>query len=290
MAGVNDPVFRAICKRMGAALTYTEMISSKGLAYGNARTQEMIAGLPEDKPYAVQLFGNEPEVMAAEAQRLHEQLADDIALIDINMGCPARKVASAGSGAALLEKPDLAAAIVSAVSSAVSVPVTVKMRLLHESDDATTLGFAERMAQSGAAALTIHGRTAGQFYTGTARKDIVGVLARYLEIPVIASGDVYSADDIQTYWDEGASAVMAARGARGNPWIFAGDKPSLEEVVSIAREHTMRLYEWEPRKLVWMRKHLAWYFKGAPHALKVRKAVQTAVTLEDYLEILDVCL
>jgi len=272
---------------MGAALTYTEMISSKGLAYGNKRTQEMIASLPEDVPYAVQLFGNEPEVMAAEARALEEQLGENLALIDINMGCPARKVTSGGNGAALLQNPELAASIVLAVSSAVEAPVTVKMRLVHESDDSATLSFAERLAQNGAAALAIHGRTAEQYYRGSARKDMVGLLARKLVIPVIASGDVFSQEDIEDYWQQGASAVMVARGARGNPWIFAAKKPSSVEIVELVREHTIQLFEWEPRKLVWMRKHFAWYFKGSAHAVNVRKAVQTAETLDDYLAILD---
>ncbi|MDR2035621.1 MAG: tRNA-dihydrouridine synthase family protein [Coriobacteriales bacterium] len=285
MAGVNDPVFRALCRRMGADLTYTEMISSKGLAYKNLRTQEMIAALPEDRPYAVQIFGHEPEVMAAQACVLEQQLGSDLALIDINMGCPARKVASAGSGAALLQKPKLAGSIVQAVASAVRTPVTVKMRLVSDSAE-ETLAFARLMAQSGAAALTIHGRTASQYYHGTAQKSIVSLLSEHLPVPVLASGDVFSEADIQDYWNEGANAVMIARGARGNPWIFAGYQPSYAEIIEVAREHTERLFDWEPRKLVWMRKHLAWYFRGTPHAVQIRKAVQTAVTLEDYLSIL----
>jgi len=299
MAGVNDPVFRAICRRMGAGLTYSEMISSKGLAYKNARTKEMLAALPEDEPYAVQLFGNEAEVMADEARSLEEQLGSKLALIDINMGCPARKVASGGSGAALLDKPELAASIVAAISLAVKLPVTVKMRLLEEPGDldgsaeskehsfSATLAFAKLMEESGAAALTIHGRTSSQFYRGTARRDIVGLLVQHLGIPIIASGDVFSTEDVQEYLKRGASAVLAARGARGNPWIFAGRIPDLAEIVAVSSEHATRLFEWEPRKLVWMRKHLAWYFKGSPHAVRVRKAVQTAVTLEDYLSVIE---
>jgi len=287
MAGVNDPVFRAICRRLGAGITYTEMISAKGLAYGNLKTQEMITALQGDKPYAVQLFGDDPQIMAAEAHKLALRLKDDLALIDINMGCPARKVTSTGSGAALLQKPKLAASIVTEVSSAVVLPVTVKMRLVCKSNDIRTLSFAEDMVASGAQAITIHGRTAEQFYTGRARKDIAGALVRHLEIPIFASGDVCTQDDIQEYWSLGVNAVLAARGARGNPWIFSGHKPSIIEIAEVAREHTVGLYEFEPRKLVWMRKHLAWYFKGSPEALKIRKAVQTAVSLEDYLVILD---
>jgi tRNA-dihydrouridine synthase len=163
------------------------------------------------------------------------------------------------------------------------------MRLVHERDDEATLCFARGMERAGAAALTLHGRTAEQYYRGEARKDVVGLLAGQLAIPVIASGDVFSAEDIEAYWGLGACAVMVARGARGNPWMFAGYEPELEELVAVAREHTVRLYDWQPRKLVWLRKHLAWYFKGTPCALRVRKAVQSAVSLEDYLSILDSC-
>lgn len=289
MAGVNDPVFRAICRRKGAALTYSEMISAKGLAYGNKKTFEMLGSLPEDRPFAVQLFGNEPDTMASQAQWLSTHLGSKLALIDINMGCPVRKVAGQGSGAALLSTPKLAEAITSAVCSASPVPVTVKIRLLSAADDASTVAFARMLASAGAAALTIHGRTPQQHYTGTAQRDIVNSLVSALDIPVFASGDVYTPDDIQDYRARGAQAVMVARGARGNPWIFSGEKPSQEEVVRVAREHTLGLHAWDAHKLVWMRKHLAWYFKGYPGAVSVRKAVQTAVTLDDYLAILDAC-
>ncbi len=194
-----------------------------------------------------------------------------------------------GGGSALLQKPECAAAIVESVSSAVKVPVTVKMRLLSEHDDQATLAFAQQMERAGAAALALHGRTAAQQYKGIARRDIIELCARELSIPLLASGDVFSGEDIQDYQSRGAAAVLVARGARGNPWIFAGYQPSLAEIIEVAREHTIRLHEWEPRKLVWMRKHLAWYFKGTPGAVRVRTAVQTAVTLEDYLAILNAC-
>ncbi|MDR1088900.1 MAG: tRNA-dihydrouridine synthase family protein [Coriobacteriales bacterium] len=288
MAGVNDPVFRALCRRMGAGLTYTEMISSLALAYGNRKTQDMLRALPEDRPYAVQLFGSEPAVMAAQARALEAELGAGLALIDINMGCPARKVVSSGNGAALLKRSELACEIVAAVHAAVRVPVTVKMRLVSHAD-ADTLAFASGLAESGAAALTIHGRTAEQYYRGAAHRSSVDTLVAGLSIPVIASGDVFSREDAREYRERGASAVMVARGARGNPWIFSGEEPDLAERVAVAREHVERLHAWEPRKLVWMRKHLAWYFKGSPVALRVRKAVQTAVSLEDYLALLESC-
>lgn len=287
MAGVNDPVFRALCRRMGASLTYTEMISSMGLAHRNAKTQKMIAALPEDIPYAVQLFGSEPEVMAAEARSVAKRLGNTLALIDINMGCPARKVATGGSGAALLQKPCVALNIIEAVCKAVCLPVTVKMRLLSSVGGDDTLAFAKRVQEAGAAAITLHGRTAEQGYKGVAERETVARLASELDIPVVASGDVFTPEDIQDYFRRGVSAVMVARGAQGNPWMFAGYEPSMEERIALAREHTQRLYEWDPHKLVWMRKHLAWYFKGTPTAVRIRTAVQRAVVVEDYLAILE---
>lgn len=288
MAGVNDPVFRALCRRMGAGLTLTEMISSKGLAYGNKKTHEMLGALPEDKPYAVQLFGNEPSVMAAQAYELEQQRGSEIASIDLNMGCPAPKVVSQGSGAALLQQLRLAKELVAKVSSAVTLPITVKMRLVSSHPDALdTLAFAQALEEEGAKALALHGRTAAQSYTGRARREVITLLAQHLSIPVVASGDVYTSEDIDDYLKKGAATVMVARGAQGNPWIFARVQPSLAEIQKVAREHTKQLYQFEPHKLLWMRKHLAWYFKGTPGAVHIRKALQTATVLDDYLRIID---
>ena len=323
MAGINDPVFRAICKRMGASLTYSEMISSKGLSYKNQKTYSMLKYLPEEAPFAVQLFGNEPQTMAHTAAELEMHLGNDLALIDINMGCPARKVAGKGDGAALMRTPELAAEIIAAVVTAVHVPVTVKCRKGFGSGEDTALELAKRSEQAGAAAIGIHGRTAHQLYQGTADRMLIERIAKAISIPVFASGDVYSYADIEDYFSRGAAGVFVARGALGNPWIFSQHsnaekihprqkpttectiascflkpaaectiassslKPTLDERIDIAYEHTTRLFELDPQKLVTMRRHIAWYFKGIPHATQVRNSLNECRTLNDYLQLLE---
>jgi nifR3 family TIM-barrel protein len=301
MAGVNDPAFRAICKRLGAGLTYTEMISAKGMSYHNAHTRDMLAYLPGEKPVAFQLFGNDPAVMAAEARELEERCGADAALIDINMGCPARKVAGKGDGAALMRDPALAERIIRAVVAAVSLPVTVKFRRGYTRSADTCCDFARMCEQAGAAAVAVHGRTAEQGYKGSSDRDAVGRVAAAVSIPVIASGDVFSAQDVAYYLNEqGSAAVMVARGAQGNPWIFAqarallaGDEegaahvPTVAERAAIAREHTTVLAQLNPRRLPSMRKHIAWYFKGTKCATAVRRQVNICVTLSDYEVLFD---
>ncbi|MDR1713899.1 MAG: tRNA dihydrouridine synthase DusB [Coriobacteriales bacterium] len=287
MAGVNDPVFRRICKRLGAALTYTEMISAKGLAFGNSRTADMLYMDPTEKPAAVQLFGHEPEVLAAQAAWLEQHHGQDIALIDINMGCPARKIAGKGDGAALMCDAGLAERIIRAVVAATTLPVTVKLRKGYELGEDTAVEFARLAEASGAAAVAVHGRYAMQYYHGPADKQLIGQVKQAVRIPVIASGDVFSSADANYYLQEqGADAVMAARGAQGNPWLFAGYQPQLAERVAVAREHALGLAELLPRRLASMRKHIAWYFKGTRQATEIRRAVQVCRTLEDYLMLL----
>jgi nifR3 family TIM-barrel protein len=284
MAGVNDPAFRALCKRMGAALSYTEMISTKGLSYGNTKTDDMLMCVDDELPLAVQLFGNEPHIVAAQAQEIERRMGNKLALIDINMGCPARKVAGKGDGAALMRSPERAFEILSAVVTQVQVPVTVKFRKGYELHENTAQDFALMAEEAGVAAVAVHGRTAQQMYRGKADRSVIDCVAKALRIPVIASGDVYTQADIQDYFSRGAAAVMVARGAQGNPWIFspAIAPPSLEARLAVAWEHTSRLYELKPDKLVSMRRHIAWYFKGLPHAAALRRSLNSCVTLQDY--------
>jgi nifR3 family TIM-barrel protein len=286
MAGVNDPVFRGICSSLGADLTYTEMVSAKGLAYGRARTEALLFVGEGERPVAVQLFGRDPDTLADQAGRLESSYGDRIALIDINMGCPARKIAGKGEGAALMREPALAKAILTAVVRAVKLPVTVKFRKGYELDEDSAVDFA-RMAEScGVAAVAVHGRTARQFYHGQSDREIIARVARAVAIPVIASGDVFTREDIREYRERhGANAVMVARGARGNPWIFAANErgePSLEERVRVAHEHAMGLARVAPRRLASMRRHISWYFTGTPHATAIRRAAHDCTGLRDY--------
>jgi nifR3 family TIM-barrel protein len=283
MAGINDPVFRGICRRMGADLTYTEMVSAKGLAYRSARTEALLSPGEDERPVAVQLFGKESDTLAAQAKRLASRHRDEIALIDINMGCPARKIAGKGEGAALMKDPHLAERILSAVVGAVDVPVTVKFRKGYELGEDCAVDFAKMAESCGVAAVAIHGRTARQFYQGKSDRELIARVKQAVSIPVVASGDVFTRDDIRDYREEwGADAVMVARGARGNPWIFASVKPSLEERVRVAHEHTIGLARLAPYRLSSMRRHIPWYFRGTPHATAIRRAVHDCGDPRDY--------
>jgi nifR3 family TIM-barrel protein len=283
MAGVADPVFRGICKRMGAAWTYSEMISAQGLAHASAKTEDLLLMTEEEKPAAVQLFGREPEVMAAQARALEERYGADLLCVDINMGCPARKIASKGEGAALMREPAQAARVLAAVVAAVRLPVTVKFRKGFELGEDAAVDFALMAEASGAAAVAVHGRYARQMYRGESDREIIARVKEAISIPVIASGDVFTSADIQHYREDcGADAVMIARGVRGNPWLFAGIEPTLEERVRVAGEHAALLARLLPYRLASMRRHIAWYFKGTPHAAAIRREAERCVTLADF--------
>jgi nifR3 family TIM-barrel protein len=283
MAGVNDPVFRGICASFGADLTYTEMVSAKGLEYGNAKTATLRAVGSDEGRVAVQLFGKDPATLAGQARRLEEEYGAGIVLIDINMGCPARKIAGKGEGAALMREPALAEAILRAVVGAVGLPVTVKFRKGYELDDDIAVDFALMAESCGVAAVAVHGRTARQLYHGASDREVVGRVKQAVSIPVIASGDVFAREDIRAYREDfGADAVMVARGARGNPWIFSDADPSLEERVRVAHRHVVDLARLMPRRLTSMRRHVSWYFRATPHAAAIRRAANDCGDLRDY--------
>lgn len=296
MAGVNDPVFRRICRCCGADLSYSEMISALGLAYGSARSAELLYIDDLEKPLAVQLFGKDPQVLAEQARLLEERYGSDLALIDINMGCPTRKIAGKGEGAALMRDPALAERILRSVVEVVSLPVTVKFRRGYDAGQETAVQFAQMAEAAGVAAVAVHGRWAVQLYSGQADRQLIGRVKAAVGIPVIASGDVYTPMDVQFYLQEqGADAVMVARGAQGNPWIFSAIKAglgatpqiTLTERVTVAREHLCGLNELFPHRLAAMRKHIAWYFKGIPGAVTIRQQVNNCLQLADYLQLLD---
>jgi tRNA-dihydrouridine synthase B len=283
MAGVTEPPFRAICKRFGAGLTTTEMVSAKGLHYnpdsGDARA--LLTFAPEEIPCAVQIFGSDPEIMAEQARRIAERFEGKVAVIDINMGCPVTKVVSKGEGSALMRTPELAAAIVERVVASCGLPVTVKCRKGWDSGEANVVEFAQAMEAAGASAITVHGRTRGQFYRGRADWDVIAQTKQAVSVPVIGSGDVMSADDALAMLERtGVDAVTVARGAQGNPWIFREaralidrgerlDRPTPLERIDVAREHAAALVAFAgERAFVRMRKHVAWYIaemRGATH-------------------------
>lgn len=287
MAGVTDASFRRICRRFGAGLTYSEMVSAKALSYGDRKTKQLLEHEGEH-PFAVQLFGHEPEIMAEAAKYVREQGAD---LIDLNMGCPAPKIVRNGDGAALLKTPELCGHLVHAVKGAVDCPVTVKIRLGWEK--LTCMETAKILEQAGADAICVHGRTAVQQYTGTADWEAIAGVKRTVSVPVIGNGDVVDAESCrQMFAQTACDAVMIGRAAMGNPWIFSGisggTAPSAEERILQALEHTRMLIS---RKgghigILESRKHVCWYLKGIAGSGRIKGAVNAALSYGKMEELL----
>lgn len=302
MAGISDIAFRDICIEHGADLTYSEMVSAKGLAYGSAKTKSLIELAPAEERIGVQLFGHEPDVVAKEAAHIADELADELAVIDINMGCPARKIVSKGDGSALMNDPLLAGDIVRAVKSAVKgatcSKVSVKFRRGWSLGDDTSLDFARMMEDAGADAVTVHGRYAMQYYKGSADWECIARIKDAISIPVIGNGDITSGRDALSMLEvTGCDHVMIARAAVGNPWIFeeihaAFAKEefapvSLEERIATMKAHAEKLALIDPRLLVRMRKHASAYIKGLPGASAARGQLNSCVTLEDFHRVFD---
>lgn len=299
MAGVSDEAFRTLCREQGADLTYTEMVSAKGLSCANEKTRHLLHLAEGEDQVAVQLFGHEPDVMADQARWVEQEMGETLAYLDINMGCPARKIVSKGDGSALMKTPDLAAAIVRAVSAAVEHPVTVKFRRGWAEGDETCVEFARRMEDAGAAAVAVHGRYALQLYRGRADWDAIARVKAAVSIPVVGNGDVKcGADAVALVERTGCDAVMIARAAEGNPWVFAqckaalaGEpepaKPSVEERIAMARRHARLLAEREGRNIVRMRKHAMWYMTGLPGAAAARAKINACVSVEDFDRVFD---
>lgn len=309
MAGVAEAPFRGICKQMGAALTYSEMVSATGLHHNphSPTATKLLEFAPNETPVAVQLFGRDPHIIAEQAARLLDRYGSDIALIDINMGCPVSKVVAKGEGSALMREPAQATRIVTAVVRASSVPVTVKFRKGWDDAHANAVEFARQMEDAGASGLAIHGRTTTQLYRGHADWKVIAQVKAAVSVPVFGSGDVMSADDVANMLVEtGVDAVMIARGAQGNPWIFAearalverGERvppPTPSERIDVARAHLRALTAFAgERGAVRMRKHIAWYVTGLPGATRIRTLVnecrssaQLEALLVGYLDQLD---
>ena len=293
MAGVTDLPFRGICREMGCDLTYTEMISAKGLLYGSERTAQLLATSPLERPCAAQLFGSDPAILSEMACRVQERYAGEIALIDINMGCPAHKIVGNGEGSALMRNLPLAARIIESVSKSVTLPVTVKFRKGWDDSSINAVAFGHMAQESGAAAVTVHGRTREQGYSGRADWDIIGEVKAALRVPVIGNGDVCSGESaLSMLAYTGCDGIMVARGAQGNPWIFreiksalrgeAIIKPTAHERVEMAMRHARLQYEFKGvHGVIEMRKHVAWYMHGLPRAAALRTRVNACSTLEE---------
>lgn len=283
IAGFSDVGLRALCAEMGAGLTCTEMVSAKGLMYGNEHTEDLLHTTDAEKICAVQLFGSDPEILARAAESDELSKFD---VIDVNMGCPVKKIVSNGEGSALLKNPSLAADIVRALRRA-GKPVTVKFRIGFEQNSRTGVDFARCMQDAGAAAVTVHGRTREQFYEGKADWDYIAEVVRAVEIPVIANGDVLSKEDYQNIKAHtGAAGVMIARGALGNPQIFAeitGEACPYKTRKEIVLKHIEILSSFHSEIYVVnnMKKHVACYCKGLRGGKRLKLEVFAAKSLEE---------
>jgi tRNA-dihydrouridine synthase B len=292
MAGVTDLPFRLIVKRYGVGLLVTEMVSAKALYYDDRRTKELTRVADEEHPVSLQLFGSEPEIMAIAVEKMNSHPAE---MFDINMGCPAPKIIKNGDGSALMKNPKLAAEVVRSAVNASSKPVTVKFRKGWDDSQVNAVEFAKMMEDAGASAITVHGRTREQFYSGRADYDIIRDVVKAVKIPVIGNGDIFSVEDAKRMIDHtGCSGIMVARGAMGNPWLIREigvfletgtilPKPDDDEKVRVALEHFDLLIreKGERTGLLEMRKHAAWYIKGIKNSSQAKDAINKATTREE---------
>lgn len=297
MAGVTDLPFRLLCKEQGADLVYTEMISAKGIYYNNKNTQKLWEIDERERPVALQLFGSEPELMADMAEKIEGRNFD---ILDINMGCPVPKVVNNGEGSALMKNPELAGRIVKAVSKRIQKPVTVKFRKGFNDKMINAVDFAKCMEENGAAAIAVHGRTREEYYSGKADWEIIARVKEAVKIPVLASGDIFSAEDaIRCEKETACDGLMLARGVRGNPWLFhqiktyqetgmIEEKPDFSEVLQMILRHGKMLMDFKGELMGMreMRKHVAWYTAGYKNSASIRRRVNE---VETYRHLEELC-
>lgn len=299
MAGTTDLSFRRICRRFGAEMTVTEMVSAKALHYRDSKT-DRIAALDEgEAPAAVQIFGSEPDIMA-EAAAMLASGSSKPAVIDINMGCPMKKIVGNGEGSRLMQNPALAGKIIRAVSDAISIPVTVKFRTGWDETSKNAPEFARVCEASGADAICIHGRTREQMYAPPVDLQTIAEVKRAVSIPVIGNGDVMTAADaIEMFSKTGVDGVAVARGSMGNPWIFDEIKcrlegrefcpPTTKERLSVALEHLDSMIREKGLRvgICEGRRQLSYYIAGLPGAAAARDAINRAQSREEIGQILN---
>ena len=282
---MSDHPFRVLCREQGAALTCLEMISANALKYGNKKTEELIFITEDEHPVSLQLFGPDPETIAAAAEKIARYPFD---ILDLNMGCPMPKIVNNREGADLLRDPKRASAIVRAAVAATDRPVTVKFRRGFSEGENIAAEFAKYMEDAGASALIIHGRTREQYYSGRADWDCVREVKEAVRIPVVGNGDVHSVEEAEARMEEtGCDAVMIGRAACGDPWVFSGRKPAVAEIRETMLRHArMQLSEKGAHLgILQMRKHAAWYTGGLPNAASLRKAINEVSSYEELEEL-----
>lgn len=299
MAGVCNPAFRLIAKEFGTGLVCAEMVSDKAILHGNKRTMEMLFVDEREKPLSLQIFGGDRESLVEAAKVVDQQTNADI--IDINMGCPVPKVTKCDAGARWLLDPNKIYEMVSAVTAAVSKPVTVKMRIGWDDEHIYAVDNAKAVESAGGKAVSVHGRTREQLYTGKANWDIIRDVKQAVSIPVIGNGDVFSPEDARRLLDHtGCDGVMIGRGALGNPWMLyrtiqyleSGElmpDPLPREKLEVAILHMDRLValRGEATAVREMRKHMAWYLKGLPGAARVKDVIMEETGRDRLVEVLE---
>lgn len=295
MAGIADLAFRELCVQYGAAYTVSEMVSSKGLTMGDKKSAQLLT-LGNDRPAGVQIFGDDPEIMAKAAVKCLDFNPD---IIDINMGCPAPKIAMNGGGASLMKKPELAYEITKAVVQAVDIPVTVKIRKGWDEESVNAVEMAELAEKAGASAVTVHGRTRQQMYSGSVDFDIIAQVKKAVGIPVIANGDIKDEQSAAIMLEKtNADAIMIGRGALGNPWVFSKinayldecrvlPEPSVTQKMAVMLKHIEKIIEYkgEYTAMREARHHAAYYTKGMRGGAKLRAEIGKLERFEQLQEL-----
>ena len=295
MAGIADLAFRELCVQYGAAYTVSEMVSSKGLTMGDKKSAQFLT-LGNDRPAGVQIFGDDPEIMAKAAVKCLDFNPD---IIDINMGCPAPKIAMNGGGASLMKKPELAYEITKAVVQAVDIPVTVKIRKGWDEESVNAVEMAELAEKAGASAVAVHGRTRQQMYSGSVDFDIIAQVKKAVGIPVIANGDIKDEQSAAIMLEKtNADAIMIGRGALGNPWVFSKinayldecrvlPEPSVTQKMAVMLKHIQKIIEYkgEYTAMREARHHAAYYTKGMRGGAKLRAEIGKLERFEQLQEL-----
>ena len=297
MAGVSDRAYRELCVRFGAAYCVSEMVSSKALSFNSKKSEELMEISDLERPCGIQIFGDDPKCMADAAKHALENKPD---IIDINMGCPAPKISSNGSGSALMKNPRLCGEIVKAVTAVTDIPVTVKIRKGWDDDSVNAVEVAKICESAGAAAITVHGRTRQQYYKPPVDYDIIRAVRESVSVPVIANGDIDSAERAKNVMDiTGCDLVMIGRATLGNPWIFSQinaylenpnvkiHTPDLEERLGVMIEHIGKMVEYKGEHMAMLqaRKLVVGYFKGMKGAAALRNEAGKIKTLDDLYEL-----